>query len=423
MWLLTILHRWLGVVMGLFFAMWFFSGMVMMYVPFPSLPDGERLKHLAPIDTQEITVSPEAAIAACGSDRVNGLRMITFDARPTYVCAHADASVELVHADSGTPAVSLDESAVRAFARQHLAAPIAHVVEVEFDQWTVHQRFNSLRPLYRIELEDSLQTHLYLSSLTGEAIQRTTGQQRFWNYLGAVVHWVYPTILRKHWAAWDAVVWWLSLFGVVCAVLGLVLGLSHWIKLRRAGRVGLTPFRGWMKWHHVLSLFIGLFVVSWIVSGWLSMDHGRLFSTPNPTPDLALNVQGGEFAEVVASLNTQAFARYKSPRELTLSAFGGNALVVAKDETGVVDTPEISPQRIADVVARAASDGIADWRVVPDDDLYTSLREGSLPTGTVRVALADPNQTWIHIDRYSGHIISVMDSSRRLYRWLYNGLH
>ena len=29
----------------------------------------------------------------------------------------------------------------------------------------------------------------------------------------------------------------------------------------------------------------------------------------------------------------------------------------------------------------------------------------------------------IHINQHNGEIISVMDRSRRLYRWLYNGLH
>ena len=35
-------HRWLGVVGCLLFAMWFFSGVVMMYVAFPALTDDER---------------------------------------------------------------------------------------------------------------------------------------------------------------------------------------------------------------------------------------------------------------------------------------------------------------------------------------------------------------------------------------------
>jgi hypothetical protein len=37
--------------------------------------------------------------------------------------------------------------------------------------------------------------------------------------------------------------------------------------------------------------------------------------------------------------------------------------------------------------------------------------------------LADAGATWVHVDARSGHILSQMDDSRRLYRWLYAGLH
>ncbi|GEP11857.1 hypothetical protein [Methylobacterium gnaphalii] len=46
---LILAHRWLGIVLGLFFALWIGSGLVMLYVPFPSLPEAERLARLSPI--------------------------------------------------------------------------------------------------------------------------------------------------------------------------------------------------------------------------------------------------------------------------------------------------------------------------------------------------------------------------------------
>lgn len=35
----------------------------------------------------------------------------------------------------------------------------------------------------------------------------------------------------------------------------------------------------------------------------------------------------------------------------------------------------------------------------------------------------DHAQTWVHVNMESGEILSTMDRSRRLYRWLFNGLH
>ncbi|MDQ6216859.1 PepSY domain-containing protein, partial [Achromobacter insolitus] len=43
---LYLIHRWAGIVLCLFFAMWFISGVVMMYVGYPKLTPQERLAHL-----------------------------------------------------------------------------------------------------------------------------------------------------------------------------------------------------------------------------------------------------------------------------------------------------------------------------------------------------------------------------------------
>ena len=42
--LLTLLHRWLGVVFCLLFAMWFATGIVMHFVAFPALTEAERIQ-------------------------------------------------------------------------------------------------------------------------------------------------------------------------------------------------------------------------------------------------------------------------------------------------------------------------------------------------------------------------------------------
>ena len=82
---MTFLHRWLGVLLGLFFAMWFFSGMVMMYVPFPSISDRERLTYLPEINLEFLNVSTAEAFAKCGDESVTKMSLISINSRPTYV--------------------------------------------------------------------------------------------------------------------------------------------------------------------------------------------------------------------------------------------------------------------------------------------------------------------------------------------------
>ena len=50
LWRATVVtHRYLGVAVGLLMLVWFVSGIVMMYVPYPGLSDSDRLQVAAPI--------------------------------------------------------------------------------------------------------------------------------------------------------------------------------------------------------------------------------------------------------------------------------------------------------------------------------------------------------------------------------------
>ena len=60
---LTWFHRWAGVVLCLVVLMWFVSGVVLHFVPFPALSDGERFDRSASIDLSRLEVTPAAALA------------------------------------------------------------------------------------------------------------------------------------------------------------------------------------------------------------------------------------------------------------------------------------------------------------------------------------------------------------------------
>jgi hypothetical protein len=51
---LVFLHRWLGVAFCMLFAIWFASGVVMRFVPYPSFTAADRRAGLAPIDLAQV---------------------------------------------------------------------------------------------------------------------------------------------------------------------------------------------------------------------------------------------------------------------------------------------------------------------------------------------------------------------------------
>jgi len=81
---------------------------------------------------------------------------------------------------------------------------------VEKDQWTITRFYESHRPFYKFSeagtRAESDSSQWYVSSSTGQIFQQTTAKQRFWNYLGAVPHWLYPTVLSKSDDVWEMTV-------------------------------------------------------------------------------------------------------------------------------------------------------------------------------------------------------------------------
>src|SRR5262245_30926622 len=277
---LILLHRWLGVAFCLFFAMWFATGIVMHFVPFPALTEEERFGGLAPVDVHDIRHGPAEAVAASAIKDIERVRLLQRSDGPVYLLSGPSGVKALSATDLSSAAVTSEQLAL-AIAVDHarrrgLDASQATVVELaHYDQWSVPNGLDPHRPLYRIALHDGPGIELYVSSTTGEVVRDTRRAERWWNYAGSVPHWIYPTALRSHWAAWDRTVWWLSLIASMAAMTGAVLGI---LRLRFTQRRLASPYRGWHAWHHWLGLGSSIFVLTWIVSGWLSMDHGRLFS-------------------------------------------------------------------------------------------------------------------------------------------------
>ncbi len=434
---LILAHRWLGILLCLFFAAWFFSGAVLIYVPFPSLSSGERLSAFqTDVNPTLIQISPQEAQQAADVRQLKRLRLLNLDGRPVYVVRSSDNEVMVVGANDGKLVESLKQDTAAQIAQRFTGKSIRNIEpSIEYDQWVVYESFDPYRPFYRVELDDPESTALYISERTGEILQKTTAFQRGWNYVGAVVHWIYPTVLRKHWALWDQTVWWLSLFGIVAAIFGIWLGVIRYREAKGNGQVGMaSPFIGWMRWHHILGLGVGGFVLTWIFSGWLSMDHQRLFSSPKPQADRIANFQGLPLYKAIENISAEAIKQIKPFREVEFKVVNGQAILLTRTQTETRLLTQEKSEKLTEIkltkagvvaaVNRAWSEAnVKTSYQVEADDVYNQLREGSMPPNTLRVVLDWESEVWVHVDMETGRIVSVMDQSRRVYRWLFNGLH
>jgi uncharacterized iron-regulated membrane protein len=427
---LAFFHRWTGIALCLLFAVWFVTGAVMLFVPFPSLPVGERVRFAEPVDMANVSVTPAAALAAAGGG--GSLRLVQIAGKPAYVVGQSGAPFVVIDAITGAARQQLKPVEAEAVAGRFpgMTSP-ATASPVEYDQWIVHQQFDAGRPYYRVALGDKAGTELYISARTGEAIQRTQSAERSWNWLGSVIHWIYVTPLRRSFTAWDQTVWWVSLIGLSTALAGAYLGVYRsWRSLSQRKRV--SPYRGWLRWHHILGLGGGLFVTTWIFSGWLSMDHGRLFSRGEASDAVGERFTGLKLADAAAAITLDDLRKLGPASRIDFGAVAGQPVAAAvgagdphillKGASGALYDRRLPD----DVLLRAATAGWPDAapsRVdpVPANDFYDAA-EG-FPAGSVKLSMGGPKPFDLYVDAVHGSIATVMDPSRRAYAWVYFALH
>jgi hypothetical protein len=92
---LVFFHRWLGVTFCLLFSMWFASGIVMHFVPYPSFTAADRRAGLAPIDLTWVKASPSEALGASGIGNFARVRLNQRSDGPIYLISNSSATIAL----------------------------------------------------------------------------------------------------------------------------------------------------------------------------------------------------------------------------------------------------------------------------------------------------------------------------------------
>ena len=430
------LHRWLALAVGVMLPVWFATGMVLSFQPFPSLGQGAKLAaaeslRLAPGTAfQPFTPSSPAAAP-------RRIRLVSIDGAERFLVQQSDGQTQAFDARTGRALAPIDAATAGRIAAAFAGVAVGAVEgPIEQDRWTVHDKYLLHRPLFRVRLADAAATELYLSAATGEVLQRTTATQRGWNQVGALLHWLNLGNLRAHFDAWHFTIRSVATLALGLTLAGLAIGLLRLRQARRLARPRASPFRGLQRLHHLSGLFAGFVILWWLVSGWLSLDQGTFFSSDQPTPQQRQALRGLDLVSAAAAFGPLDALGLGSAVELEFSALNGRPLLIARGRAAgdsrlfIVDlqgdirrieqladaelrtavNAAMTPRRVREVLPIAADDG---W----------ARRDSPFSATTRRFVLDDGDPTWVHVDARSGEIVSVMDASRRRYRWIVDGLH
>ena len=411
-------------------VMWCLSGVVMMYHSYPALGESARLKHLAPLEWRGCCEISEALLPRTTPAGHSTIEMLA--GRPVlYLDPKVDPRPIDLLTGSFIDGISVEQAATvaRSFAGAAQGAPRLLKL-IGGDQWTVAGDVNADRPLFQFAIDDAAGTELYVSSVTGKAVQITTARERFWNWFGAIPHWLYFNELRRHAGLWSQVVIYTSLLGCFLAGIGVYLGWRQ-LAAQPAGR--WSPYQGFNLWHHAAGLIFGVLALSWVLSGLLSMNPwGWLESSGTQSENAGLRgAPEPSLARIGAALQTFADGAASDAVSLQVAPFNGGIYFVAATAEG--------GRRRFDAAAAAAplsSDDLkflariltgAGALITPqlmsdEDNLYFSHHRDVVALPVYRMILPGPG-TRYYVDPVAGTLVAKLDANARGYRWLHQGLH
>lgn len=431
---LFLAHRYLGIAVGLLMLIWTLSGIIMMYQGYPELDSAERRALLAPIELAACCATPPQPVFTERGFRAAQLEMQagTPVLRVTPL-AQAPVSYEL---EGGRPLLRIDGNQARAIAaafaaRRYPGSSVSLDAEIDTDQWTVTGAYNFHRPLYRYRLGDDAGTELYVSSRNGEIVQLTTTRERVWGYLGAVIHWLYPTVLRQHGAVWSQTVIWLSVLGIFLTAIGLYIGIRQFLR-RNTGRV--SPYRGMALLHHYSGLLFGVLTLTWVLSGLFSMNPWGSLQGEGSAPEAQrLAARPLSWMDIEAFLETvQNSATDSQYRQYRIESLAGSPQVIAYDGTDGgqrLDPRTLRPAPLGEAELRDLASRLQPGRAIASTALITEsdayYYEHHLPQEfpVYRVIHNDDESRRYYLSPVDGRIVRKIDRETRWYRWLFNGLH
>lgn len=429
-------HRIFGTIVCVFFFMWFVSGLVLIYHPFPNVTDQQLRERMEPLpsslpDVEAVLArlpEPVSNIEAVGVRQFQGQTLLTIETADSVYVRCADTLQTVMPVTRET----LDTVARRWVDADPVRVDTLH----KRDIWIMYSRYLSEMPICKFYYDDAEKHELYIASRTGEVLQFTTARQRFWAYIGAIPHKFYLPVLRQHTDAW---VWSLTIGGIIAliaALSGLYAGIYLLYKRYKSrGKFGSPYKKYWYKWHHISGLIFGVFLVTFAFSGamalqripqWVIKTHGdyRVSDTkfrgrPLPVECYALDYQ--LLAEAYPGLKTVEWSHF---RDVPVYEVQMADLTVSIDASGTdVKELNLTDKQITQAVRHIhGEEAELTVSLIDTYEEYYLSRSGRLPLPVYKVEVDNADRSVYYVDPATGEF-RYLNRARKAKKWVFSGLH
>ncbi len=428
------LHRIFGTVIALFFLMWFLTGLVLIYHPYPRLSDAQRY---AIQETLPDSLPNIHTYIANGSEGIQNLRVRQFQ-NQTLITYTKHKKKYTFCTDTLQNIRPITFTTAKTTAQRCLDATIRRVdTLLQREQWVLYSKYEQELPIYRFYFDDPQQHEVFVSSRSGEVLQITNTQSRLWAWLGAIPHKFYLPFIRKNLDVWKSSI---TIGGILCtlaALTGIIITLYILIKRSKKGNVLLNPYRKtFYRWHYTTGIIFGIFVLAWGISGifslqripqWLiPMEQEYIFRPSKMWGEKALSLSA--YRLDYRTLKTT----YPDLKEISWTHFGNIPVyeIISGKEKNYIDasTPIAKPLNISKETILKGIQNIhgtnAKFKIsmMNEYDNYYLSRNSSLPLPVYKIEIDNQENSLYYVCPTTGYI-RYLNTNKKIKKWLFNGIH
>lgn len=413
--------------------MWLITGLVITYHPFPNVTNKQKYAKMDAIQIQDSLPPISNILERIDSDeKIRKISIDQFNGQ-TRFNIKTDKSLHRILADTLQQLSPISETTILNIAHTWSDGAISKIDTLqERDIWIMYNRYMDELPIYKIHFDDKASNQLYISSRSGEVQQFTSFSERTWAYVGAIPHKLYFPFLRKHTKLWADVVTVLSLICLASILTGIYVGIEVYVKTYRKNRKLKSPYKKLAyKWHHIAGMVFCIFLVTWSISGSVSIQKVPqwIAKTHSPIPN---GIKGKAIDFDTYALDyRQVLNAHQDVKKIEFSHFQGKPIynVITGSEQVSLDA---SSQMIAslylteDDIAKAMKKNHGDANfsiqlITEHEDYYLPWkRELALPA--YKVMVNDADKSLYYINPKNGEY-KYLNNNRKVRNWMFFGLH
>ena len=426
------LHRYLGIILSLVIVLWCASGIVMMYQQYPTLTNNEKVSSLAILNLADCCDSLDQIDLEYGIDYIE-IEMLSGNPIMRVSSYYDEFIVNLIdgsfldeihNSQALSVATTFLDNSDLGYNESNITSEIIYS-----DQWTIFGTPIRRPPYIKYNINNKEGTHLYVSLITGQLAQVTDRRERILAILGPVIHWIYPKIIRDNSTLWSNTIILLTVLSTFLCFFGIYIGIK---KIKLVSSKNSNRYKNINFIHHLSGLLIGIIMLCWIISGLLSINPFGILESRSFQQEYYMSsetsLNKNDISTLMETINNNDIP--KNTVKIYLSKINNDpyALMVSNKlersrlNIETLEKHNLSIQQLQ-LVATNIKKNIdienQGWLVEEDSFYYSHHDRKSFPVYKIEYSDGEI----IYLDNQTGKIKLIIDRNRKLYRWLFAGIH